>query len=743
MGRQFIWSITVEKSSQTNTKKTEGLFRSFDTPEGISKNINRTIAGLAVIGLICNFVAWVVWIRVIFSDRVWQSFMWFVMGPFLCQEIIVVLSVLIERIISKKKPKRSDHVRDAVITAIIFTAYFDVIVFFYPDILVFWIFSICSLLLTALYRDYRRILTTFIVTILGAIGLLAYSNYIDNGFRIENPPWLMMSAEALIVALIVGSLAVVLHTRIEQAISDVTKAEALRQAKDSFFAKMSHEIRTPINAVLGMDEMILREDISPEVREYAGNIRSAGQNLLSMINDILDSSKLEAGKLEIVPIEYDLMKILEDSYNLVNIRAKEKGLELKVTNDPSIPRKLYGDEIRVRQIITNFLTNAVKYTKSGYVEMAVRWQKLLGDNMNLIVSVKDTGVGISKEGLARIFKSYDRLDEGKNKYVEGTGLGLSICKQLADMMQGKITVESEENVGSTFTVSIPQKIVGVSALGDFYRNLASSLKKTEEYQEKFRAPEAHILVVDDVKMNVDVFKGLLKKTQINIDSALSGEDALILAKNNHYDIIFMDHLMPNMDGVETLKKLRSMDTQNKQTPVIVLTANVGKDIKENYEAWGFSDYVSKPVKGKALEEIVYKYLNGNVLSTTGETNKPEVKNSASEFLSKVSFLDTSMGLSCCADDLALYKDILSEYMNDNRVEELNRYFNKQDWKNYIVDAHGLKSASLSIGAMSLSEEAKRLEISAKSEDYETVVKYHEDTMKHYEEILEKLKQALS
>lgn len=733
----------MEKSSHTNTKKNEGLFKGFDKLGGISKNINRTIAGLAVIGLICNFVAWAVWIRVIFADRIWQSFLWFVMGPFLCQEIIVLISVGIEKIISKMKPKKNDHVRDAVITALIYTAFFDVIVFFYPDILVFWIFAVCSLLLTALYRDYRRIITTLIVTIFGNMALLAYSHYVDNGFRIENPPWLMMSAEALIVALIVGSLAVVLHTRIEQAISDVTKAEALQQAKDSFFAKMSHEIRTPINAVLGMDEMILRENISPEVREYAGNIRSAGQNLLSMINDILDSSKLEAGKLEIVPIEYDVMKVLEDCYNLVSIRAKEKGLEIKVTNDPSVPRKLFGDEIRVRQIIANFLTNAVKYTKTGYVELGVRWQKLDGDSMNLIVSVKDTGVGISKEGLSRLFKSYDRLDEGKNKYVEGTGLGLSICKQLTDMMHGKISIESEENVGSTFTVTIPQTIVGVSALGDFYKNLASNLKTAEEYKEKFRAPDAHILVVDDVKMNVDVFKGLLKKTQINIDSALSGEDALVLAKKNKYDIIFMDHLMPNMDGVEALKKLRSMDTPNNQTPVIVLTANVGRDIKEEYKDWGFSDYVSKPVKGKVLEEIVYKYLNNKLLQNGEEVVEPKVKDSASDFLSKLYFLDTRMGLSCCAEDLALYKDILSDYMNDTRLDELNDYFEKRDWKNYIVDAHALKSASLSIGAMSLSEEAKRLEISAKSEDYDTVIKYHEDTMKHYESILSKLREALS
>ncbi|MBR6003894.1 MAG: response regulator, partial [Lachnospiraceae bacterium] len=591
--------------------------------------------------------------------------------------------------------------------AFIYTVYFDIIVFFYPDIKVFWIFTVCPLLLTALYRDYRRILTTLLVSFMGMMALLAHSHYVDDGFRIESPPWLMMSAEAFIVALIVGSLAVVLHTRIEQAISDVTKAEALQQAKDSFFAKMSHEIRTPINAVLGMDEMILRENISPEVTEYALNIRNAGQNLLSMINDILDSSKLEAGKLEIVPIDYDVMRVLEDCYNLVNIRAKEKGLELKVTNDPSVPRKLFGDELRVRQIITNLLTNAVKYTKTGFVELGIRWQKLDGDEMNLIISVKDTGVGISKEGLERLFESYDRLDEGKNKYVEGTGLGLSICKQLVEMMNGKIKVDSEENVGSTFTVTLPQTIVGVSALGDFYKNLASSLKTSEEYKEKFRAPDTHILVVDDVKMNVDVFKGLLKRTQIQIDDALSGSEALFLLKNNKYDIVFLDHLMPNMDGVETLKKLRSMDTPNNNTPVIVLTANVGRNIQEEYSNWGFDDYISKPVKGRVLEETVYKYLNNKLVSadTSKEEAPAKPKNSAEEFLNKLKFLDTKMGLSCCADDLALYKDILNDYLNDSRLEELNELYNKKDWKNYIVDAHGLKSASLSIGAMSLSEEA--------------------------------------
>ncbi len=372
-----------------------------------------------------------------------------------------------------------------------------------------------------------------------------------------------------------------------------------------FLANMSHEIRSPINAMLGMNEMIKRTDNLEEIKEYASNIEEAGEVLLSLINDILDFSKIESGNMEIVCNEYDVMSVIRSSYNLVYLRAKEKGLEFRVKNRLDIPRTLYGDEQRIRQIVTNLLINSVKYTENGYVSLVVDFERIDDENIELLIMVTDTGVGIPKEDMDKIFESFQRLDIVKNRTIEGTGLGLAITKSLVGLMDGKIDVKSEDGKGTTFTITIPQKIVNPEPMGIFQKSV---VKKTKAYKEEFHAPTARVLVVDDMQMNLLVIQGLLKETLVQVETALSGEAALTLTKQKQYDVILMDHMMPFMDGIEAFHRIREEEGPNRNTPVIMLTANAVNGMEAEYLDEGFSDYIAKPVKPDILEKILRKYI---------------------------------------------------------------------------------------------------------------------------------------
>ena len=388
------------------------------------------------------------------------------------------------------------------------------------------------------------------------------------------------------------------------------------EAKSSFLANMSHEIRTPINAVLGMDEMILRECRDKQILEYANDIDSAGHQLLSLVNDILDFSKIESGKMELHPVEYELFSVMYDCYNMILMRARRKDLTFTVANDPELPAFLFGDEVRIRQVIMNLLTNAVKYTKDGSVTLGFGFENIDEDNINLIISVKDTGIGISEDNQKSLFDSFTRLDENMHRNIEGTGLGLSITKKFTDMMGGTIDVESELYKGSTFTVTIPQKIAGREAIGKFDEKLnhkrvtvPEDRDNTAASAEKFTAPHARILVVDDVKMNLNVVRLLLKKTNVQTDLAASGDECLKYTLMKRYDIILMDHMMPIMDGIEAFRRIREQaDGLNTDTPVVALTANALVGAQEMYLAEGFASYLSKPVKGSDLEECMLKLL---------------------------------------------------------------------------------------------------------------------------------------
>lgn len=381
------------------------------------------------------------------------------------------------------------------------------------------------------------------------------------------------------------------------------EADIANNSKSDFLANMSHEIRTPINGILGMDTMIIRECDDPQIIEYAENIRIAGNGLLSIINDILDLSKIESGKMELVPVNYELFSILNDCFQMTRMRAEEKSLKLIFNTNPDLPAKLYGDEVRIRQIINNLLSNGIKYTAQGQVELIIDFEdnSAVEDGIFLIIKVKDTGIGIKDEDKAKLFESFSRLEQTRNRNIEGTGLGLKITKQLVSMMNGTINVESKYGVGTTFTVKVEQKVIDQRPMGDFGKSLKERQIISQKKNDDFLSPNSKILVVDDVKMNIIVFKGLLKGTEITIDSAMSGKECLELVKENKYDLIFMDHLMPEMDGIETFHKIcEDNECINKETPVVILTANAIVGAKEMYLNEGFCGYLSKPVDRSSL-----------------------------------------------------------------------------------------------------------------------------------------------
>ncbi|MBQ6128709.1 MAG: response regulator [Lachnospiraceae bacterium] len=393
----------------------------------------------------------------------------------------------------------------------------------------------------------------------------------------------------------------------EQLEEQKRMADEANRAKSSFLANMSHEIRTPINAVLGMDEMIIRESGEKNIRSYARDIKTAGRTLLSLINDILDFSKIEEGRMEIIPTQYDLSSVINDLVNMTRSRTEKKGLRFDLCVDRNVPHILYGDEIRIKQVALNLLTNAAKYTNEGHVGLNVGYRKKDDENIILSFEIDDSGIGMKEEDMDKLFSPFSRIDEKKNRSVEGTGLGMSIVRQLLDLMGSSLTVESKLGKGSKFSFEIEQKVIRWEPMGDISERFNKDGDENDVYRELFHAPDANILVVDDTEVNLSVFCNLLKQTKINIDTAASGLSALALAKDKHFDIIFIDHMMPDMDGIETLKRLQK-ETDCERTVCIALTANAVSGARQMYLQAGFSDYISKPVDGRRLEEMIRKYL---------------------------------------------------------------------------------------------------------------------------------------
>ena len=546
-------------------------------------------------------------------------------------------------------------------------------------------------------------------------------------------------------------------------------ADRANQAKSEFLANMSHEIRTPLNAVLGMDEMILREaPMNSPLRTYAWNIKSAGETLLSLINDILDFSKIESGKMEIVETTYYLSSVLNDIFNMMRFKAEQKNLEFKIEVDESVPDVLYGDEVRIRQVIVNILNNSVKYTQKGSVTFKVSWQRMADGSAMMYFSSIDTGIGIKEEDLPKLFGKFQRLDLQKNRTVEGTGLGLSITIKLVKMMSGELKVESEYGKGSTFTIILPQKVEKYEAIGDFRMRAESFIQQQKDYHESFIAPDAEILVVDDSDMNLFVVENLLKKTEIHITRSMSGKDCLQKLTEHHYDVVFLDHMMPEMDGIETLERSKTLEnSKNLETPIIALTANAISGVREMFLSKGFNDYLSKPVDSKALERMLQKYLPPEKLIFTDEDTdneestiqnaEPKSVNEESENqsqdlrendISQSSNIDVELGMTYCGGMEEMYKEFIKMFCDKKaeNQEKLQKALDSENWQDYTTFIHALKSGALSVGGKILSEQAKALEMAGHAfldNNDETQLDYirenHQKAMKLYDDFLNEAK----
>ena len=509
------------------------------------------------------------------------------------------------------------------------------------------------------------------------------------------------------------------------------RAENADKAKSSFLASMSHEIRTPINAVLGMNEMILRETRDQSILEYASNIQTAGRTLLSLINSILDFSKIEEGKMEIIPVEYDTASVINNLVVSISERAKNKNLELKVDFDKELPVSMVGDDIRISQVILNLLTNAVKYTEKGSVCFSIRGVKRNDGEITLRVSVKDTGIGIREKDLPKLFESFERLDEVRNHNIEGTGLGISIVTKLLKMMGSSLKVDSVYGEGSDFSFEIVQKIADEMPIGEHIWHVDTSHSAATE---TLRAEGSRILVVDDNEMNLKVAKNLLKLFGIVPDLVDSGFEAVArLRSGNHYHLILLDHMMPKMDGIETLKMMRSEGLLKDNTPVIALTANAINGAKEQYLEAGFDDYLSKPIEVAKLEHQLIKFLPKELCSY--KEAEEETGGQETDSISRLAAagFDTAAGLGFASDDSEFYQELLTDFAcgKERSLPVIRSDYEQEDWADYQIRVHALKSTARQVGANELSELALAQELAAKDRNVEAIKAGAEKLLEQY------------
>lgn len=525
----------------------------------------------------------------------------------------------------------------------------------------------------------------------------------------------------------------------EQEYQDALRANSV---KSVFLANMSHEIRTPINTIMGMGEMILRENKDKQIENYAVNIQKAGKTLLTIINDILDFTKMESGKMEIIPRRYDFGALLNDVINSVTVKIEEKNLSLEYEVEESLPSILYGDEVRIKQAITNVLTNAVKYTKYGKVTLTVSAIRLSLEELRIYIKVADTGIGIKAEDQQRMFDSFVRLDENKNKSIEGTGLGMAITKQIVEMMQGEITVESEYGNGSTFSISFVQKVLDDTPLGGVENWRRTSIRRFYNSIERYQAKDVRLLVVDDNEMNLEVIKGFLKDTGAQIDTADSGIVCLELFETNKYDLILLDHMMPQMDGVETLKRLQVMMAQRAlKVPVVALTANAISGAREEYLRCGFSDYIAKPVEYKTLVEVLERFIPGKFIKHEQQKTKQD---ESVEFLEK-NGIHMKSAIKYAGDDVEQYLRLLQMFVADKAFEKrknIYEAFRKQMWNDYLVYVHGLKNSARTIGADQLADIAFEHERNSKEGNIIYITEHYEELMYEWNKSIEVVKEYL-
>ena len=563
----------------------------------------------------------------------------------------------------------------------------------------------------------------------------------------------------LLVGMILGGMTFIsVYTyRRQQAVlaKALLDANSANSAKSTFLDNMSHEIRTPMNSILGMNEMILREEDRPEIREYALTIQRAGRTLLGIINDILDFSKIQDNQMEITATHYDLSSLINDMVNIGAEQARKKSLTFEVNIDKSIPRMLNGDEFHIRQVLLNILNNAVKFTEHGSVTLTLGYEKVDNATVLLKCSIADTGIGIKDEDMEYIFKPFEHVGSSRNLRSDGSGLGLTIVKSLLQLMDSDLKVESVYHKGSTFSFDLPQTVMKWEPIGDYDRAFASSNAHHSAYREAFQAPEARVLVVDDAEVNLLVFANLLKNTRIQIETAGGGAEMLQMVRINHYDMIFLDHRMPGMDGIEAFHAMKDLPSNpNEKTPVIAFTANAVLGARQMYLDEGFDDYISKPVDTVRLEQILLSYLppekvkagDQMVLSKpepvktkvvpeiqervySPEETEPKEEESPYAHIPGIDY--QAAVTNCGAEEtfvaaLQIFYDTLDQKAND-----IEKFEKEKDIKNYTILVHALKSASRLVGALKLSADAKYLEDCGNAQNVDEIVAKTPDLLSQY------------
>ena len=543
------------------------------------------------------------------------------------------------------------------------------------------------------------------------------------------------------------------------------EAKSAGKAKTDFLANMSHEIRTPMNAICGMSDLLLQTKLTDEQLDYVSTIKLSSDNLLSIINDILDFSKIEAGKMELVPQSYNLLSPLYSLQNTIDVRIGERPLDFKISIKRDMPTELYGDEVRVQQVILNLLTNAVKYSNQGHIELIVDYEKLEDDEIMLKATVKDQGIGIKKEDMPKLFEAFSQVDMERNHRIEGTGIGLTITERLVRSMGGSITLESEYGVGTTFYVSMRQKVedfnsvIDTESTDDFvvisHSNILKGFVSGKKKIAKFIAPDAKVLVVDDNEANLKVAKGLMGQYKLSVRTCTSGKAALdILETDKSFDILFIDHMMPEMDGVELTKILRSSnDDYLKYVPIIALTANAIKGVSEMFLANGFTEYLSKPIDTERLGEVLNKWIPENKKEEAMEEEESVADNNEAvdeneenlrNMLRRIENVDYDKAMTLCGKSEDILLSVIEVYVKSySQIKErIDSTYAKEDLKNYAIEVHGVKSSSRSIGNDALGEMAYRLEIEAKDGNIAYVKENHSEFVMKYEQFVGKLKEIV-
>ena len=528
--------------------------------------------------------------------------------------------------------------------------------------------------------------------------------------------------------------------------SEKQRAIELSDAKTKFLAGMSHEIRTPINSILGMNEMILRENLDPNIARYAQGVQNSGKMLLSLINDVLDFSKIEAGKLEITHENFSIPTMLSEVSLMVRERAEAKDLTYDVIIGEGVPSGICSDEVRLQQVLINLINNAIKYTDKGGVTLRVSGRYSQDDMYTLRFNVVDTGRGIKKEEQQNLFDAFTRADLKKNRNIEGTGLGLAIVKNIVDSMGGSIEVESEYLKGSDFAVTIPVNIWDKTPIDNNYDMDKGAVERDVERCD-FRAPDAKVLAVDDNHSNLSIVELFLKRTGIVPDTCMSGMEAFEKCRTTKYDLILLDHMMPSPDGIETLRLIRNDEVSlNKDTPAIVLTANALAGSRQMYIEAGFADYLTKPLDSRKLEETVKGYIPEEKILSPEDEAQPAAENDRDtdmEGVTMITGMDYEAALENCGGDEGILKAVLAEIADESteRIEKMRGFVEEKKYRDYGINAHAIKGLMLTVGITGLSERAKKHEFAVKEENFAFVNEDYEGFLEEYKQVCDDIRKG--